>query len=63
VTGLARRVALVTGAGRGIGRATAISLAAQGMPVVAAARSVDELDAVPGIGPARLDDLRKLVAP
>jgi competence protein ComEA len=25
--------------------------------------SVDELDAVPGIGPARLADLRSLVAP
>jgi competence protein ComEA len=25
--------------------------------------SVDELDAVPGIGPARLADLRPLVAP
>jgi competence protein ComEA len=25
--------------------------------------SVDELDAVPGIGPARLDQLRDLVAP
>ncbi len=46
MTGPARRVALVTGAGRGIGRATAIALAAVGMPVVAAARSVDELDAV-----------------
>jgi competence protein ComEA len=26
-------------------------------------RSVDELDAIPGIGPARLADLRGLVAP
>jgi DNA uptake protein ComE-like DNA-binding protein len=26
-------------------------------------RSVDELDAVPGIGPARIDQLRDLVAP
>jgi competence protein ComEA len=25
--------------------------------------SVDDLDAVPGIGPARLDQLRELVAP
>jgi competence protein ComEA len=25
--------------------------------------SVDELDAIPGIGPARLRDLRELVAP
>jgi NAD(P)-dependent dehydrogenase (short-subunit alcohol dehydrogenase family) len=36
----------VTGAGRGIGRATAIALARQGSPAVVAARSADELDAV-----------------
>jgi NAD(P)-dependent dehydrogenase (short-subunit alcohol dehydrogenase family) len=41
-----RRVALVTGAGRGIGRATAIALSATGTPVVAAARTKDELDAL-----------------
>jgi NAD(P)-dependent dehydrogenase (short-subunit alcohol dehydrogenase family) len=36
----------VTGAGRGIGRASALALAATGGPVVLAARSTDELDAV-----------------
>ena len=37
------RVALVTGAGRGIGRAAALALRAAGAEVVAVARSVDEL--------------------
>ena len=36
----------MTGAGRGIGRASALALAATGSPVVLAARSTDELDAV-----------------
>ena len=40
------RVALVTGAGRGIGRSTALVLAARGMRVMAVARTEPELAAV-----------------
>jgi len=38
------QVAVVTGAGRGIGRETALLLAKNGVKTVAAARSVDELE-------------------
>ena len=46
-------VALVTGAGRGIGRATALALAENGADIALAARSADQLEAV-------AEDIRKL---
>ncbi|MFZ4670135.1 MAG: SDR family NAD(P)-dependent oxidoreductase, partial [Microthrixaceae bacterium] len=40
------KVALVTGAGRGIGRASAVALAEAGADVVVAARTVEQVEEV-----------------
>ncbi len=46
MSGVDGRVALVTGAGRGIGRVTAVLLSARGAKVMAVARSEDELSSL-----------------
>jgi hypothetical protein len=45
---LRERVAIITGASRGIGRAIALGLAAQGCPVVIAAKSTQPTEGLPG---------------
>lgn len=66
MNGLSGRVALVTGASRGIGRAIALALAGRGVKVALAARSAAELEKVrseiqkiggqAGVFPADLED-------
>lgn len=66
------QVAIVTGAGRGIGAASAVALAEAGADVVLAARSVDQLEAVAAqveaagrkalVVPADLSDLDAVAA-
>lgn len=47
-------VAIVTGAGRGLGRAIALELAGQGVRILAVARSADELDTLKAADPERI---------
>jgi NAD(P)-dependent dehydrogenase (short-subunit alcohol dehydrogenase family) len=49
------KVAVVTGANRGIGEATARGLAAEGARVVAGSRSTDNLDAIEGVTAVAVD--------
>ncbi|MCY3562146.1 MAG: glucose 1-dehydrogenase [bacterium] len=55
---LSEHVAIVTGASRGLGRAAAEALAAEGARVVAAARSTDALAALAGDSGGRIHPVR-----
>jgi 3-oxoacyl-[acyl-carrier protein] reductase len=55
--GLQGRAAIVTGASRGIGRATAHALAAEGAEVLAIGRDTDALDATAHDSPGRIETL------
>ena len=64
--GLDGKVAIVTGAGRGLGRAAALALVEQGVRVLAAARSAGEINELASLSPANIlavpCDMRDLAA-
>jgi NAD(P)-dependent dehydrogenase (short-subunit alcohol dehydrogenase family) len=49
------KVAVVTGASRGIGMATTRALAEEGATVVAGSRSIDQLEGIPGVSALSVD--------
>jgi len=52
--GIAGKVAIVTGASRGLGRAAALALVEQGARVLAVARTLDDLDALQAVAPQQV---------
>src|ERR1700726_2252821 len=52
---LAGKVAVVTGAGKGIGMATTRTLAGEGAQVVAGSLTTDTLDGIKGVTPVAID--------
>ena len=52
---LAGKVAVVTGAGKGIGMATTRALAGEGAQVVAGSLTTDTLDGIKGVTPVAVD--------
>ena len=63
---LSGRTAIVTGASRGLGRAAALALAAEGVNVLGVARSEDELHSLKAVNPQRIEimqcDMQDLAA-
>ncbi len=53
------KVAVVTGAGKGIGLAVTRALAAEGARVVAGSRATDSLDGIKGVSPVAVDELKR----
>ena len=60
IPNLAGRVAIVSGASRGIGRECAIALAGAGCSVVVAAKTVDTNDKLPGTIHSVVSEIEKL---
>lgn len=52
---LAGKVAVVTGAGKGIGKAVTLALADEGAQVVAGSLTTDTLDGLKGVTPVAVD--------
>jgi NAD(P)-dependent dehydrogenase (short-subunit alcohol dehydrogenase family) len=53
--GLADKVAVITGAGKGIGLAAVKALRDEGARVVAGSRTIDNLDGLDGVTPVEVD--------
>ena len=58
--GVPGTAAIVTGAGRGLGAATAVALAEAGSDVLISARTPEQLDEVADVGAAHIGELARI---